>query len=198
MFLFALISLAALPAQSMLPEKAEDATPLLIGESIPADQTLRTPDGQAASLTDVIKEKKTILIVYRGGWCPYCNAHLSEVGKVEEELRHLGYQIVAVSPDAPQELQATVDKNELGYQLFSDSKGEFIKALGIAFQAPQRYENLLVKSSLGDNPGLLPVPSLFIVDTQGLILFEYISPNYKQRIPAELLLAAARSFAEAK
>ncbi|MDH3650524.1 MAG: hypothetical protein OEQ53_12640, partial [Saprospiraceae bacterium] len=59
---------------------------------------------------------------------------------------------------------------------------------GLAFQAPERYADRLFRVSDEQNPGILPVPSLFIVDSDGTILFEYISPNYKQRIGADLLL----------
>ena len=47
---------------------------------------------------------------------------------------------------------------------------------------------MLLKYSDDKNSGLLPVPSLFVVDTDGTILFEYISPNYKNRITEELLI----------
>jgi hypothetical protein len=39
------------------------------------------------------------------------------------------------------------------------------------------------------NKGVLPVPSVFVTNKQGEILFEYINPNYKTRISGSLLLA---------
>jgi peroxiredoxin len=61
--------------------------------------------------------------------------------------------------------------------------------MGIAFKAPERSAARLFDYSGGLNEGYLPVPSVFIVDTSGKIAFEYINPDYKTRISADLLLA---------
>ncbi len=43
---------------------------------------------------------------------------------------------------------------------------------------------------------LLPVPAAYVIDTDGIIVFGYANPNYKVRVPATVLLAAARSAVE--
>jgi peroxiredoxin len=172
---------------AQIPENAEDISPLLISEQIP-EVDITSLDGDAVSIMDVVKEKRSILVFYRGGWCPYCNKHLSAIGEAKEEILKLGYQIIAISPDSPDELKKSVEKNELSYDLYSDSDGKLITEMGIAFQAPEKYSSLLLKYSGDKNSGLLPVPSLFVIDTDGTILFEYISPNYKNRITESLLL----------
>lgn len=184
----------AVQAQAQLPSRAEDVSPLLVGETLP-NASVRTLDNKIVSLSPIFKEKKTILIVYRGGWCPYCNLHLSEVGRIEKDLLALGYQVVAISPDAPDKLKPSMDKMDISYTLLSDNTGNFIKAAGLAFKAPASYDKFL-EDSQGKGAALfLPVPSLFILNEKGEILFEYISPNFKQRINGYLLLAAARVFA---
>jgi peroxiredoxin len=177
---------------AQLPEKPEDISPLLVGETFP-DLKITGLDGASISFHEIIKEKPTVLIFYRGGWCPYCNRHLSAIGQVEADILELGYQVVAVSPDKMEKLRETVAKDELNYRLFSDASGELAKAAGIAFQAPERYGQRLLDWSGGENTGFLPVPSVFILDTKGEILFEYINPNYKKRLDAELLLAVLKA-----
>ncbi len=184
-------------AQESLPTKPEDISPLLVGETIP-DIALTSMKGDSLSFSSLLNEKKTILILYRGGWCPYCNTHLSAVARMEQELLDLGYQIIAISPDAPEKLKSTLEKDEISYQLFSDASGQFIRSVGVAFQAPEKYNDLLSKSSEGINQGWLPVPSLFVLDTQGMIQFEYISPDFKERISPELLGAVAKALAGKK
>ena len=78
------------------------------------------------------------MVFYRGGWCPYCNRHLSAIGQSKDEILNLGYQIIAISPDSSEELKKSVDKNELAYDLYSDSEGKLITEMGIAFQAPKK------------------------------------------------------------
>lgn len=173
---------------AQIPDKAEDISPLLYGEKIP-DGVLTTPNGENHKVSGILEEKPTVLLIYRGGWCPYCNAHLAEIQKAESDILTLGYQLIAISPDSPENLKTTDEKHRLKYSLYSDTNGDFIKDLGLAFQAPEKYSAMLSKRSNGKNKGFLPVPAVFVVDTSGTILFEYINPDYSTRISAGLLLA---------
>lgn len=179
-------------AQNDLPKSATDAAPLLIGEKIP-NITLKTIDNNSVSLETLFSKKKTVLVFYRGGWCPYCNLHLAALAEAEKELLDLGYQIIAISPDSPKNLKATEEKDKVNYLLLSDSTGELAKAMGIAFQAPGNYKTILAKGSDGMNSTFLPIPSVFIVNLAGEIDFEHITPDYKHRISNDLLVAAAKS-----
>ncbi|HPW98757.1 MAG TPA: peroxiredoxin family protein [Flavobacterium sp.] len=180
-------------AQNDLPKSATDIAPLLIGEKAP-NTSLKTIDGKSVSFLETLDKKKTILVFYRGGWCPYCNQHLSALAEAEPELIKLGYKIIAISPDSSKSLQETKSKDEVNYTLLSDSKNNFSKAFGIAFEAPKNYEKYLLKGSDNVNSSIIPVPSVFILDKEGTILFEYIAPDYKHRLSNELLMAVAKQF----
>lgn len=180
-------------AQADLPKTAMEISPLLIGEKIPS-LSLKSADNVDVNLSDLFATKKTILVFYRGGWCPYCNLHLAALGESEKELLALGYQIIAVSPDSPAKLKMTDEKNKINYLLLSDSNGALSRAVGIAFQAPTTYKSIVTAGSDGANTSLfLPVPSVFIIDVAGVIQFEHITPDYKNRISNDLLIAAAKS-----
>ncbi len=189
-----LISVSSL---AQVAERAEDISPLLIGEKVPQIK-ISSVENKKISLIDVVKKRPTMLLFYRGGWCPYCNAHLAAVGEITEEIRELGYQIIAVSPDSPEKLKESLENQDMDYQLFSDADGNLIKAMGLAFQANDKYVSMLSDRSGGENSGFLPVPALFIVDTKGTIVFEYISPDYSQRIAAPLLLDVLKHFSGKK
>lgn len=175
-------------------EKAEDISPLLIGEAMP-DLPVQNLKGEQVSFHEVLTQKPSVVIVYRGGWCPYCNRHLAAVGQLESELAELGYQVIGICPELPGNLQETVDKNEIKYQIFGDPDGSLLNAMGLNFRAPERYGERLMSVSGGKNSGFLPVPSLFITSMEGNILFEHISPNYKERLSSEVLLAVATALA---
>jgi peroxiredoxin len=179
-------------AQNELPKSETDIAPLLIGEKIP-NITLQSVDGKPIALETVLNKKRTVLVFYRGGWCPYCNLQLAALGESEKELLELGYQIVAISPDAPKNLKATEEKDKVNYLLLSDSKGELAKAMGIAFKAPDNYKPIVTKGSDGVNTDFLPVPSVFIVNLESQIEFEHITPDFKHRISNELLVAVAKT-----
>lgn len=172
---------------SQLPKNPEDVQPLQVGERIP-DVKVRNIDGNLIDMATLLKQKPTILVFYRGGWCPYCNHHLAELADFETQILGQGYQIVAVSPDSPENLNKTLDKNEIQYTLLSDSRGELIKAMGIAYQATFLYESIRSKGATGEKLDLLPVPSLFVADQKGIIRYEYVNPDYKVRMSGEELM----------
>jgi peroxiredoxin len=190
-FLFFIAS-APTTTFSQIPTAAEDISPLLISEKIP-DTELYDLENNAVSTSEIWSAKKTVLLFYRGGWCPYCTSHLSAVGEVENKIESLGYQIIGVSPDAPIKNQEVLAKMNNKYQLYHDKGGELMKAIGIAFQTQDRYADMLSDASGGANSNLLPVPSIFIVSEDGTIIFEYICPDYKQRMEADLLLSVLKS-----
>ncbi len=176
---------------SQLPKNPEDVQPLQVGERIP-DVKVKTIDGNLVDLVTLLKQKPTILVFYRGGWCPYCNQHLAEMADYEEKILEMGYQIVAVSPDTPENLSKTLDKNDINYTLLSDSRGELIKAMGIAYKATFLYESIRSKGATGEKLDLLPVPSLFVVNQKGVIQYEYVNPDYKVRMSGEDLMNELR------
>lgn len=173
------------------PERAEDISPLLIGERIPA-MILTDAAGKSVQMEKLFSEKPTILIFYRGGWCPYCNQQLSGLQEIEKQIIGLGYQIIAVSTDKPENLKASIEKGNLTYRLLSDADLALSKAMGIVFKAPTVYHKLLPVTTGGKNSDmLLPVPSVFILNKKGEIRFEFIEPDFKERMSSELLMAVA-------
>ena len=173
---------------AQVPDRPEKISPILIGAKIP-NVNLKTADGMLIETHTIFMKKPSVVLIYRGGWCPYCNLHLSDIQNIEAKIVELGYQIIAISPDSPNNLEITSNDRALNYMLYSDASTQFIQALGIAFKASNNYVNLLLEKSEDLNRGVLPVPSVFIVDKSGLIEFEYINPDYKTRITAKLLLA---------
>lgn len=176
---------------------ANEVCPIKISEEVPSAK-LRSIDGNIIDIREVIKGNKSIIIFYRGGWCPYCNMHLSELQQVEDDLLALNYKLIAISMDKPEKLFESVNKHKLKYELFSDSDAEVVKAFGIAFKVEDNLVNILrehkmdLEVSSGQTHHILPVPSVFIADEEGKILFEYVNPDYKIRISGNLLLETAK------
>ncbi|MCL1141868.1 peroxiredoxin-like family protein [Shewanella gaetbuli] len=176
-------------------------SPLLNGHQIP-DVTLKTVKGDAVNLQELVAKQKTILFFYRGGWCPFCNVQMGQLQAIEPKLIEMGYQLVGISPDSPEKLAASMTKNELNYLLLSDEHMQAGQAFGLAFytsekvtsmyQAKLGVSNTLFKMSSGEERLVLPVPAIYISDTDGLIQFMYANPNYKVRPAPELIISAAQ------
>lgn len=173
---------------SQVPENAEDISPLLIGETLPT-VILLDSDGNQVEFNDVISKKPTVLVFYRGGWCPYCNRQLSALAEVEKEILAFGYQIVAISPDHFEMLKPTTENEKLEYQLFSDQDAKLIQDVGIGFKTPEKAKGYIFKKTSKEATDILPVPTVMIIDKKGKILFEYINPDYSTRLSPEVLIA---------
>jgi len=177
---------------------AAQANPLEVGQPIPK-LSLTTADGNAFDLQATVAEKPTVLIFYRGGWCPFCNKHLSQLQSAEPQLRKLGYQIIAISPDRPVELKKSLEKDKLSYTLLSDSSMAAAKAFGLAFEvdAPMLEKlasyNIDIEAASGEKHHQLPVPAVFMVGTDGIVDFVHANPDYKVRLSSEKILAAAKA-----
>ena len=152
LFMLCLAFTSVANAQNAIANSATDITPLLIGEKIPYI-TLKTRDNTDVNISDSFKKKKSVLIFYRGGWCPYCNLHLQAMAEAEKQILDLGYQIIAISPDAPEKIKITEETDKVKYTLLSDSKGELINAVGIGFEAPANYKSIINVNSKGINTG---------------------------------------------
>lgn len=196
MFLFSSYSA---DAQSMVADNAESVNPVLTGTTIP-DVAVSTLDGEEKALRDIVSQKPTALVFYRGGWCPFCNRHLAEVQKASAQLREMGYQIIGISPDKAEFLKASSEKHDLSYSLLSDSPMKASKAFGLAYKMDEetirQYKNngLDMAERTGYDHYMLPVPALYLVNPDGLITFQYVNPNYRTRIKSEVLLSAAKAY----
>lgn len=184
--------------RTIIADDAADVTPLLIGQSAP-NTTLQTVDGAPVSLKALTLEKPSVLIFYRGGWCPYCNRQLAGLKDIEKQLEELGYQILAISPETPEQLQTQKLQEKFTVRLLSDATLNTIKGFGIGFyvddQTTTKYKtqwdiDLNQKDISGK--GVLPAPAVFILDTKGKVKFSFVNPDFKERLSPELLLAAAR------
>ncbi|MDX1636460.1 MAG: peroxiredoxin-like family protein [Balneolaceae bacterium] len=182
-----------------IADEAAGVQPVLTGTTMP-DAMVRTAEGDSVTLMELVSDRPAVLVFYRGGWCPYCNKHMAELQQVEDKLVDMGYQILAISPDRPKYLQATGSEQELSYTLLSDSPLHATSAFGLAYKVDQetidRYREggLDLAERAGYNHYALPVPALFLVDTEGTILFQYVNPDYTTRINADVLMAAARAY----
>lgn len=191
------IKLIAAPAIAPSPEQVK---PLLNGLAIP-QVTLTAADNTAVALSELVKQQPSILVFYRGGWCPYCNAQLAALRTIEPELTKLGYQIIAITPDSVASINNSLndtDGQKLNYVLLSDSKFKASSAFGLAYYLDDKTAAIykgklgsLITSEAGSEKVVLPVPAVYIVNTEGETLFNYVHINFKTRLESGLLLKAA-------
>lgn len=181
-----------------IAETSELVRPLLPGQMV-ADVCLQDAEKRKVCTGELFAEKPTVLIVYRGGWCPYCNSQLNQIKAVEQGIQQLGYQIVAVSPDSNKNVAEQREREKINYSLLADTELNLSKELGLAFfldkKTEAKYRDRLGVPFVGldgDSRVALPVPAIYIIDKKGMVHFNYVNPDYRVRLNEKLLLSAAR------
>lgn len=190
--------LSLLPLLTLAAQAAPAAGWLTVGDSLPA-ASVRSETGAALTLQDSAGGRPTVLIFYRGGWCPFCTRHLAALAEAAPELQAAGFQLLAISPDQPAKLRARPSHEKLPYTLLSDSEMKAAQACGIAFKVDDalvaKYKNdygIDLERDSGQTHHLLPHPAVFIVDHEGVVRFAHVNPDYKVRMSPGEIVAAAR------
>ena len=84
--------------EDALPATADDIQPLRAGNPAPSF-TVKTVDGGNYRFDANLLDAPTILISFRGGWCPYCNMHISELRHVIPQINAMGVDVLFISND---------------------------------------------------------------------------------------------------
>ncbi|MFA9479711.1 peroxiredoxin-like family protein [Phycisphaerales bacterium AB-hyl4] len=179
-----------------VPERAEDVQPLTEGQPAPV-AVLRTADDDLVDLAEQYRQQPTMLIFYRGGWCPYCNVQLGHLMEAEQAIEEMGIAVLAISPDRPAVLRENPNEAGHGYRLLSDSDMALAKAFGVAFRVAdetvEQYHGFGIdlEDASGQSHHLLPVPAIYLVDRDGMIRFAHWDADYRERLSPEALIEAA-------
>ena len=195
------LSCRAQPLASGFAASAETARPLAAGAKAPT-AILPAQDGADTDLAKVFARKPTVLIFYRGGWCPYCNRHLAALAESELDLVKLGYHVVAISPEPIAKLRATADEHHLRYRLLSDEKALLSRRFGVAYRISAETgtgyaSNGITLTHIPDSTDFwLPVPAAFLIDPTGTIKYVYWNADPSIRVSTDDLLAAAQKALE--
>jgi peroxiredoxin len=195
--------LVSLPAFAGIPDSPQQVQPLSVGARAPVFSA-RTTEGALRTFGPDSYKKPLVVIFYRGGWCPYCNAQLSDLHLVEPKLRKSGFEIVFLSTDRPELLYSSLKATDIHYTLLSDNRLEAAKSFHVVYHvddatiAKMREYGVDLEASTGTKQHELPVPSVFIIDTSGTIRFVYSNPDYKIRLGADELWTAAQPFVTIK
>jgi peroxiredoxin len=82
-------------------------------------------DGSTLDLPQALAGGHGVVLVYRGAWCPFCNAQLAAFEAAREELAALDTRIVALSVDDESTTRALVDRHGIrfpvGYSADADA-----------------------------------------------------------------------------
>jgi peroxiredoxin len=71
--------------------------------------------GGTISLPDDLAGSYGVILIYRGSWCPYCNAQLAAFSRAFDALAELDVKVVALSVDDKETSAALVARHKLRF-----------------------------------------------------------------------------------
>jgi peroxiredoxin len=98
--------------------------------------TISTTGGQTLTIPDAFGGDFGVVLLYRGAWCPYCNAQLRAFERAGQELANNGIRVIALSVDDEQTTAALVAKHQLTFPVGYGADARAVAAVTGAFVNP--------------------------------------------------------------
>ena len=187
--------------QADLAAQGTPAGVIEVGATLP-DADLLDPHGAATSLYDALGDRLTVVVFYRGAWCPYCNITLSTYqAELVPEMARRNVGLVVVSPQVPDGSLRIQEKHDLTFAVLSDPGNQLAKAAGILTGPSDEVRVVQVQLGLdltdinADGTTGLPMPTTLIVDADHVVRWVDVHPDYATRSEPEQILAALDALA---
>lgn len=170
---------------------------LKIGEPAP-DFTLKNALGKAVTLSAEIKRGPVILTWYRGGWCPYCNLALAYLQRFLPQFRETGAELIAITPEKPDETLTTKEKHDLEFEILTDEDNKIAKLYGGVHRLNKEikdfYKDRGVLDYYSNEIQEFPVPATYIISPQGTVLYAFVESDYRQRAEPAFIIGAIKQY----
>ena len=153
-----------------------------VGQYAP-DFVARDLSGREVRLSSLIAGRRSLLLFYRGGWCPFCNEQLAAISRDYEKFQELNAVVVAVSGEEAQKGKDLLQKLHLPFVLLSDTSLAAMDMYGV--RNPDIPDGLKARGITQ-----LPKPSAFVMDGTGIVRYKYVGKNAPDRPKNDDLLRA--------
>lgn len=149
-----------------------------VGDAVPR---IILPDatGRAVDVSDLLASGPLVISFYRGGWCPYCNLELRALQSRLPDITAAGANLIAISPQLPDESLSTTEKNDLTFPVLSDH-GNVVS----------HQFRLVHEITLGGEVAEVPLPATYVVDTGGIIRFAFTDADFTKRANPDEVVSA--------
>ncbi|MGG1552237.1 peroxiredoxin-like family protein [Paenibacillus ferrarius] len=159
------------------------------------DFALKDAVGNQVSLYEELSKGPVVLTFYRGGWCPFCNMQLRAYEKIMPQIRELGAQLLAISPQSPDNTLSQQEKEQLSFRVLSDTQGIVAAKYNLLYDVPEDLRQVLAGFGLNlaeynqTERWILPVPATFMIDESAVIRSSYVNPDFMKRMEPDDILA---------
>jgi peroxiredoxin len=170
-----------------------------VGDISP-DFELLDATGQLVTLSDILKKGPVVLTFYRGNWCPWCNLQLRILQDLLPEINDLGANLIAISPQTPDNSLSIKEKHDLTFHVLSDQGNKVAEEYGLVFEIDKNIiENAYNKISLsipdfnGAEEWKIPVTATFVIDQKNIIQSSHVNGDFRYRQEPSVIIDALKN-----
>lgn len=174
----------------------KDPKGLALHDSAP-DFTITDQDGNNWQLSKALEKGAVVLVFYRGHWCPHCNKYLSALQDSLPAFERKGASLIAVTPEMSEGIDQTVTKTKASYPILHDESMRIMKMYDVDYAMDEKtisaykgYGLDMEKLNGTENGTNLPVPAVFVINKEGLIIFRHFDKDYTKRAKISEVLAS--------
>lgn len=142
------------------------------------DFELKNTEGETVTLSDQ-RGKWMVLVFYRGNWCPKCNIQVGQFAKDYLKFKELNCDIFAISTDTLKGAKKIKEKTHTPFHVLIDEDNKVIQSYEVATE--KREFKDIPALFAGKKAGTYAIPSVFIIDTDGIIRYSYIGKSFTDR-----------------
>jgi peroxiredoxin len=118
----------------------------------------------------------TIMMFYRGNWCPLCMAQIKEISSQYKDLEKRGVTMVLISPQPHHFSKSLAKKYNVNFQFLVDVDNKVAKQLEIFHK-----NGLPLGMQMFGYKNDTVMPTILITDAKGKIIFTDLTDNYRVR-----------------
>src|SRR5258708_19914427 len=137
--------------------------------------------GGTVQIPGSLRECYGVVLSYRGGWCPYCQAQLGGFQRASDKLAETGIKVIALSVENEATTIGTIEKHKLRFPVGHSADADQVAALTGAYTnyVPRYLQStrfLLDPDGrlLNELYSIAPIARLVPVDA--IIMLPYIRP----------------------
>ena len=165
------------------------------GEPFPDFEVTR-PGGQVVTSGELLATAPLVVILFRGGWCPYCDLMLRAFDRAHDTITAAGGHLVAICPEPWPLLSDIAEEKALRFPVLGDPGGRLARLCDLQFEMSDEHVALYQRFGI-DIPAhhsaddwLMPVPATFILDRNATVLWRFADADWAVRAEPEAVVAA--------
>lgn len=154
-------------------------TLLKIGDKAPVFE-LHSYRGELMSLPQLLKQGKVLVLFFRGTWCPNCRKQLLNLTQEYQSFLKSKLQLIGIVCQDANNVKLWAEENKIPFPLLIDVERKIAKDYGVYVRLS--FDSINIAR-----------PANFLIDTNGIVKFVYVSSHQWNRAATSDLLAQAQS-----